>query len=112
MPTPVTERPGPAPTAGRERRDAPREAGAVHDSDLERIHSIPAPTPRSRQPCRVCLGLGGVPIFGNTRAGQAQRLARDQARKLNQLPDSPSTGYTDALPRPGNVRHGESRRFA
>ena len=34
------------------------------------------------------LGLGGVPLFPNTPEGQDERLAYDEARRLNQLPGS------------------------
>jgi len=44
--------------------------------------------PRSRQPSSARLGFGGVPIFPNTPAGRAERLAYYEARKLNHLPDS------------------------
>jgi hypothetical protein len=37
-----------------------------------------------------------VPLFPNTRAGQTERLAYYEARKLNQLPDS-LLDYNDVL---------------
>ena len=42
----------------------------------------------SRQPSSARLGYDGVPIFPNTREGQAERLAYYEARKLNHLPHS------------------------
>ena len=54
----------------------------------ERRDSSPPSVPRSRQPSSARLGFGGVPIFPNTRAGRAERLAYYEARKLNHLPDS------------------------
>jgi hypothetical protein len=49
---------------------------------------------RSRQ--ALPLGAGGVPIFPNTRKGQAERLAYYEARKLNHLPHS-LLDYNDVI---------------
>jgi hypothetical protein len=41
--------------------------------------------PRSRQASSARVGVGGVPIFPNTREGQLERLAYYEARKLDNL---------------------------
>jgi hypothetical protein len=55
----------------------------------QRERERPEPSgPRPRQPSSARLGPGGVPLFPNTRAGQTERLAYYEARKLNRPPHS------------------------
>jgi len=71
------------------RRPAADDAERVPGQRQRERHEPPPPDgPRPRQPSSARLGPGGVPLFPNTRAGQAERLAYYEARKLNQLPDS------------------------
>jgi hypothetical protein len=66
---------------------------------------------RSRRPSTARLTYGGVPIFPNTREGQAERLAYYEARRLNHPPNS-LLDYNDVIrgrETPGERRARERR---
>src|SRR6266545_2340258 len=85
---------------GVDRKTIRRRVDAADQADRERAQRRAGADSRpSSQPSAqtsTATGLGGVPIFPNTRKGLLERLAYYEAHKLNNLPNS-LLDYHDVL---------------